>query len=318
MTIQNLFDDFLRRHRRKNNSESTIKTDKQRFAFYLRPFYNELNLTDLEIEHHQILFDDMEANEKSPQLRDKVRTLLHAMFENAVTKQAYDGAFPFNPIKAIEKPTIDHKDIQWLNPSQVIQFLEAHKESPYYPLYFTGFYTGLRIGELCGMDWEQVDLTHNILTVDRQYNELTRKITPPKGRKIRHLGLIPEVVEVLDPLQGTGFVFRKLTGRNFLNSMLQPNYFRGEILPGDCKKAEVKKINPHGLRHSFAALWLIQGGRMETLQKLLGHASIKTTESYYGHLDFSHIKNQMGIISKMGNVTHVDFESVGGLRGGPQ
>lgn len=175
-------------------------------------------------------------------------------------------------------------------------------------MFLTAFYTGLRIGELCGMDWEQIDTTHHVLTVDRQWNEKEKKITSPKGRRIRHLGMIPEVQEVLYPLKGNGSVFKKLTGRNLVGGKLLPNYYRKEILPGACERAQVKNIGPHGTRHSFAALWLIQGGSLQSLQILLGHRSYRTTEDSYGHLNFSHIRNQMEIISQVGNVTHVDFQ----------
>lgn len=61
-------------------------------------------------------------------------------------------------------------------------------------------------------------------------------------------------------------------------------------------EAEVKYRNPHCARHSFATHWLKRGGRIETLSKAMGHASIATTVDLYAHLDLSDLARDLAIV----------------------
>ena len=60
--------------------------------------------------------------------------------------------------------------------------------------------------------------------------------------------------------------------------------------------AGVRYRNPHVARHTFATRWLRRGGRMETLSKAMGHASIATTVDLYGHLDLSDVARDVALV----------------------
>jgi integrase/recombinase XerD len=60
--------------------------------------------------------------------------------------------------------------------------------------------------------------------------------------------------------------------------------------------AGVRYRNPHTARHTFATRWLRRGGRMETLSKAMGHASIATTVDLYGHLDVADIARDLALV----------------------
>ena len=60
--------------------------------------------------------------------------------------------------------------------------------------------------------------------------------------------------------------------------------------------AGVSYRNPHVSRHTFATRWLQRGGRMETLSKAMGHASIATTVDLYGHLDVEDLARDLELI----------------------
>ena len=73
------------------------------------------------------------------------------------------------------------------------------------------------------------------------------------------------------------------------------------------KKAGVKNIAPHGTRHTFATHYMMDGGNLWDLQKILGHADIKTTERRYAHFDLAHVKGRMKVIEGNGNVLKAKF-----------
>jgi integrase/recombinase XerD len=64
--------------------------------------------------------------------------------------------------------------------------------------------------------------------------------------------------------------------------------------------AGVRYRNPHTARHTFATRWLKRGGRMETLSKAMGHASIATTVDLYGHLDLSDLARDLALVEGYG------------------
>ena len=97
-----------------------------------------------------------------------------------------------------------------------------------------------------------------------------------------------------------GPIFRKPDG-----TAITPNYFRKFILPQACAKAEIKQTNPHALRHTFAAHYLMDGGKLWDLSKILGHSSSQVTEETYGHFDIEHVKKRMEVIAVEGNLTRV-------------
>jgi integrase len=63
-------------------------------------------------------------------------------------------------------------------------------------------------------------------------------------------------------------------------------------------EAGVRYRNPHTTRHTFATRWLRRGGRLETLSRAMGHASIRTTFDLYGHLDTSDVAVDIALMEE--------------------
>jgi integrase len=139
-------------------------------------------------------------------------------------------------------------------------------------------YTGLRKGELLGLRWQDLDLDTQHLTVARSYGAL------PKSGKARHLRLPPVCVPRLRqwravcPVGPAGLVFPAAHGGGHL-----PHALLG--LPKLLTAAGVRcPAHPwHALRHTFASHYLMQGGNILALQRILGHSEIKMT-MIYAHL----------------------------------
>jgi integrase len=62
----------------------------------------------------------------------------------------------------------------------------------------------------------------------------------------------------------------------------------------------VRYRNPHTTRHTFATRWLQRGGRMETLSRAMGHASVATTVDLYGHLDLEDVARDLALVERFG------------------
>jgi integrase/recombinase XerC len=141
--------------------------------------------------------------------------------------------------------------------------------------------TGLRVGELVGLDLESIDRRLGLVRV---YGKGGRERVVPLGDKA-----LRRVEEYLD-LAGER---RARTGERalFLNQRggrLSDRYVRVIVDKALARLAAARRISPHGLRHSFATHLLNNGADIRAVQQMLGHSSLSTTQRYT-HTSIDHL-----------------------------
>lgn len=146
-------------------------------------------------------------------------------------------------------------------------------------------YTGLRIGEICGLKWKDIDFTQNVLTVSRTVQRIQTvsgsklTVTSPKTASARRSIPIPfYIIKLLRRFAGTGEVFVLSGTEQPVEPRTMQNRFHAIL-----KKAGLPSINYHSLRHMFATNSLQAGFDVKTLSEILGHASVETTLRAYVH-----------------------------------
>ena len=148
---------------------------------------------------------------------------------------------------------------------------------------------GLRIGEVCGLQWGDFDLTAGTLSVNRTvkriYVEAKRTkvvaLTPKTQSSARKLPIPQTLLNVLKQL------YKGQTGNTWflsdsIDKPVEPRCYR-KSLKGYLKHAKVSEVHPHMLRHTFATTCLQAGCNVKTLSELLGHASSDVTLKRYVH-----------------------------------
>ena len=198
------------------------------------------------------------------------------------------GIAKTNPVKGVEKPVAEEV-VEYLTKEEISALLATARkqadeggigERGRHACVHFALHTGLRKGELLGLRWTDVDLDTRRLTVAKSYDVL------PKGNKPRHLRLPAVVVPVLA-------AWRRECPR--VDGLVFPVPFYAQFSPGNahslfglpellaaagCRSFE----RPfHALRHTFASHFVMQGGNILTLQKILGHSDLKMT-LVYAHL----------------------------------
>jgi integrase len=162
---------------------------------------------------------------------------------------------------------------------------EETAQYDYTPLLRTAIYTGLRLGELLGLQWQDVD--GNVLHVRRQW-ALVGEVTEPKTRKgLRRVPLSPDLVALLRRhrmasrfSQETDFVFASRAGTPLQHRNVQRRGF--ELARDKAKLPET--LTFHDLRHAFASLAAHRGVPLTVLSEVLGHADTSITQRVYTHL----------------------------------
>jgi integrase len=139
----------------------------------------------------------------------------------------------------------------------------------------TALRTGMRQGELKALQWSSIDWQNRSLAVQHSRCDYTGELTSPKSNRVRHIPMDVDVYELL-------LKRKKETGYVFLNEKRQP--FDAQCLKRRLarvqRKADLRKIGWHTLRHTFASHLVMKGVPLNAVQALLGHSTITTTMRY--------------------------------------
>jgi len=166
---------------------------------------------------------------------------------------------------------------------------------------FICLYTGIRIGELCALQWRNVSLNENTIKIEQTMQRLQSEdlnaiqktriiVTEPKSYAALRTIPLPEfVIDVIKPFAGspTSYV---LSGecKTIIEPRTMQNRFKGYLEEG-----KIEDANFHSLRHTFATRCIEAGFDIKTLSEILGHSSVKITLDKYVHSSLQLKRNNM-------------------------
>lgn len=152
-------------------------------------------------------------------------------------------------------------------------------------------YTGLRIGEICALQWRQIDLEHGVVSVQKTIQRIFYKdwdggsrsrlaVTPPKTENaLRDVPLSRFLLSLLRPLAPGDPDVYLLTGTS---EPMEPRAYRA-FFARFLKKNGLPPLRFHSLRHTFATRCIEKGADYKTVSALLGHATVNITLNLYVH-----------------------------------
>jgi integrase len=139
----------------------------------------------------------------------------------------------------------------------------------------TALKTGMRLGELIGLQWASIDWHNKLIIVQHSWSHYAKALGSPKSNRVRHVGMTTDLYEMfLKRKKSTGFVFVDANGEHFNQHRL------GRSLAAVCKKAGLRHIGWHTLRHTFASHLVMRGAPIPAVQELMGHSTIDMTMRY--------------------------------------
>ena len=259
---------------------------------YIRPGLGHIPLNRLTAKDMQQFFVWLKTEGRADQsdgetgLADSQLRNIHSLCWRALEKAVSGNLIPQNPASGCKLPPARKGEMNLLSREAMQKLLIQAKEEKYYELFLLEFATGLRLGELTVLQWEDLNLTTGELRISKQAVVIGSEVvvTEPKTKAaVRTLLLPPKVLEV----------FREYRKRNVSRWLFpSPKKEDSPLLPSVVRQrlhrlldhAGCERMRFHDLRHTFATLALESGKDVKTLSAMLGHVSAATTLDIYTHI----------------------------------
>ena len=204
-----------------------------------------------------------------------------------------------NPADAVDAPKQSKTEIKIATPEAIGALLRAAHGTPYYMPIYIAAATGMRRGEVLGLQWSDFDVAQSALTVRRALcyvppgNVFTKE---PKNRRARVVPIPRDLVDALvehhKARPGTLFICTLEDGHVITPGALDEAFRRIR------KRAKVS-VSLHGLRHSQATLLINAGIPVKVVSERLGHSTVQITQDIYTHV-MPHMQQQaVSVIEEM-------------------
>lgn len=251
-----------------NNKPSEVRSKRTLLRVHLVPRFGHLPLSRVFGMAIETFKSEQLAKGLSPKTVNNHLAVLRRCLRCAEEWGAIGKAPTIKALRAMLPPLV------WYDrPEQERLLVAAQTEPGWAPMVHLALRTGMRRGELLGLDWEDINWERRTVCVRRSLLEGT--LSTPKNHRIRYVPLSSDVATALAYLRlAEGPVFRRPDGRRRAETTAELAIRR------IVRRAGLRPGAWHALRHSYATLLAQEGVPLPTIMKLLGHSSIAMTMRY--------------------------------------
>ena len=210
----------------------------------------------------------------------------HTLCRKSLEKTVEENLIRTNPAIDCKLPPKKSKEMKVLTREEMQRFTMQAKYDGFLELFILELSTGMRRGEILGLQWDDLNIETGELKISRQVAMLNGKIhiTEPKTKtSVRTIILPTDIVDLLAEYKKTvnsKWLFPSPVKEDMPRN---PSVVR-KILDRTLEKAGCKHIRFHDLRHTFATTALANGMDIKTLSAIIGHNSAETTLNIYTHI----------------------------------
>lgn len=285
-TINQITEEW-KEEKKKYVKKSTYAAYQLLIQNHIKPYFGDLYEVNEE-KVQQFVFDKLDAGLSEKTIRDIIivlKMILKFGIKNGYLEYAQiDAKFPSKQEK---------KDLDVLSKADQKKFMEHLRNNFTFKNLgiFICLSTGMRIGEICGLRWCDIDTAEGVIKVrhtlqriyiiegETRHTELLLD-TPKTANSVRDIPMSSELLKMLKSLN-------KVVNENYyvISNDIKPieprtyrNYYKKL-----CKQLDIPELKFHGLRHSFATRCIESKADYKTVSVLLGHSNISTTLNLYVH-----------------------------------
>lgn len=301
MTVSELFNAWLL-SRKNSVKQSTCATYKAMYDYYVSERLGGCKVSTINSYLLNMYVDELlttdshRGNPLSASTVQSVVIMLRSVFTYGEAEYGID-----NPAKNLSMPKCDIHEIDIFKPEEILRIKAMVDTENSYDLgILLCLYTGLRIGELCALKWENIDTENALLRVRNTLSRIRNPTGEPKTvviidapksrRSVRDIPLPECMLERLADMKkahnGNDYL---LTGKLKYTEPRSFQYHYKRLL----ERAGVPYRKFHNLRHTFATTCIRKGVDVKTVSELLGHSSVKITLERYMHSDMDTKREQL-------------------------
>lgn len=285
-TINQITEEW-KEEKKKYVKKSTYAAYQLLIQNHIKPYFGDLYEVNEE-KIQQFVFDKLDAGLSEKTIRDiiiVIKMILKFGIKNGYLEYVQiDAKFPSKQEK---------KDLDVLSKADQKKFMEHLRNNFTFKNLgiFICLSTGMRIGEICGLRWCDVDTAEGVIKVrhtlqriyiiegETRHTELLLD-TPKTANSVRDIPMSSKLLKMLKS-------FNKVVNENYyvISNDIKPieprtyrNYYKKL-----CKQLDIPELKFHGLRHSFATRCIESKADYKTVSVLLGHSNISTTLNLYVH-----------------------------------
>ncbi len=271
---------------------STLRNYRDAVRCHFTPVFGRMPLNMIhETDVRAFIVKTMKA--RKPKTVNNFLVMLKTMFKHAKRW----GYLRENPAWDIEHVRDEIKEMDFLTPEEV-RLLLKHADEPCRTIIQLAAMTGMRRGEIFGLQWGDIDWHSNTIRVRRNLfwmvkrelepghtGPLWRFLSPKTKRSARTIHMSSELKKALEIYRMTAPVGKDdLVFCNKEGNPVDPSHFIQREFEPALSRAGLRRIRFHDLRHTYATLLIAQNENIKFIQSQLGHASITTTIDRYGHV----------------------------------
>ena len=287
LTIRTLFYDWLKIAAIRIK-ESSLANYRMKIEKHIIPKFGDLHYCELTAEKVQSFISGKLKCGLSPKYVADIVILMKSVFRHASRTRGLP-----NPLEYVELPKRKSTEVQLLsrNQQKTLQTYLLNNMCLSSLGILLCFYTGLRIGELCALKWEDIDFENGIINVSRTIQRIQNIgrsgikcctkliISEPKSASSNRKIPIPDVILSYLLKYKSEVEFFMLSGSIKPVEPRVMQYRFAVIL----KKADLPSVHFHALRHMFASNCIACGFDVKSLSEILGHSSFDITLNRYVH-----------------------------------
>lgn len=256
---------------------SVLRGYEQALRIRVLPDLGALTLTDLRRGDLQALVDRLLEGGHNPSTIRNTLLPVRAIFRRAVAR----GEVSVNPTRGLELPAVRGRRDRIASPEEARQLLDALEHDR--ALWAAALYSGLRMGELRALRWEDVDFDRGLIHVRRTWDDREGPVEPKSRagrRSVPLVGLLRAelVAQRLACAWSEGLVYGRSATSPFNPRTINLRANRA------WKAAGLTRITLHECRHTFASIMIAANINAKAMSVYMGHASVVVTFDLYGHL----------------------------------